>query len=56
MLNLPKALSAALRPLTVAKALYEGCESLMNMPNRGRTGRRPATRELVFTDLPYIAV
>lgn len=42
--------------LEVAKTLYDGCESLMNMPYRGRKGRRPPTRELVFTALPYIAV
>jgi len=42
--------------LEVAKMLYDACESLVNMPHRGRRGRRPDTRELVFTDLPYIAV
>jgi plasmid stabilization system protein ParE len=40
----------------VAQTLYDGCESLSTMPYRGRSGRRPNTRELVFPDLPYIAV
>lgn len=40
----------------VAQILYDGCESLSNMPHRGRKGRRPLTRELVFPDLPYIVV
>jgi toxin ParE1/3/4 len=40
----------------VAKALYEGCESLVNAPLRGRKGRIEDTRELVFPKLPYIAV
>jgi plasmid stabilization system protein ParE len=40
----------------VAKTLYHDCESLVNMPNRGRKGRKPGTRELVFRDLAYIVV
>jgi plasmid stabilization system protein ParE len=36
--------------------LYEGVRSLKTMPHRGRAGREEGTRELVFTDLPYIAV
>lgn len=40
----------------VARKLYDGLESLTVFPNRGRLGRRPGTRELVFAPLPYIAV
>jgi len=40
----------------VAKTLYDGCESLVNSPNRGRKGKQTGTRELVFSPLPYIAV
>jgi plasmid stabilization system protein ParE len=39
-----------------AKTLYDGCESLATSPHRGRPGRKPGTRELVFSRLPYIAV
>lgn len=42
--------------LEVAKTLYDGCETLVTMSSRLRKGRRPGTRELVFPDLPYIAV
>jgi toxin ParE1/3/4 len=40
----------------VAKTIYDGCESLINSPRRGRKGKQPGTRELVFSPLPYIAV
>lgn len=40
----------------IAKTIYEGCESLMHSPRRGRLGVEPGTRELVFSPLPYIAV
>ena len=40
----------------VAKAIYEGCESLASAPHMGRIGSQPATRELIFAPLPYIAV
>jgi len=29
---------------------------LENFPELGRTGRKPDTRELVFTGLPYLAI
>jgi toxin ParE1/3/4 len=35
--------------------LYETIRSLKASPHRGRAGREEGTRELVFTDLPYIA-
>jgi addiction module RelE/StbE family toxin len=40
----------------VAKAIYDGCESLVNSPHRGRKGKQSGTRELVFSPLPYVAV
>jgi toxin ParE1/3/4 len=40
----------------VAKTLLDGCGGLGNFPRRGRKGRIQGTRELVFPDLPYIAV
>jgi addiction module RelE/StbE family toxin len=40
----------------VAKAIYDGCESLVHSPHRGRKGKQPGTRELVFAPLPYLAV
>jgi toxin ParE1/3/4 len=40
----------------VAKTLYDGCVSLTNLPRRGRQGRIPGTRELIFSGLPYIVV
>ena len=40
----------------VAKAIYDGCESLAYSPNRGRIGTEPGTRELIFPQLPYIAI
>ncbi|HVM92323.1 MAG TPA: type II toxin-antitoxin system RelE/ParE family toxin [Terriglobales bacterium] len=36
------------------KAIYSGCEALKTFPRRGRTGRMPGRRELIFP--PYIAV
>jgi toxin ParE1/3/4 len=40
----------------VAKTIYDGCESLVSFPNRGRQGKVPGTRELTFSPLPYVAV
>ena len=37
-------------------SIYERIEELTAFPNRGRIGRRPGTRELVLTPLPFIAV
>ncbi len=39
----------------VAKTIYDGCESLVTSPHRGRKGKQAGTRELVFSPLPYIA-
>jgi toxin ParE1/3/4 len=40
----------------VVKTIYEGCATLRDSPDRGRPGRMPGRRELVFAPLPYIAV
>jgi toxin ParE1/3/4 len=40
----------------IAQTLYDWCMGLELFPHRGRIGRIPDTRELVFAPLPYIAV
>jgi toxin ParE1/3/4 len=40
----------------VATTIFNGVRSLRAFPNRGRAGRFPGSRELVFSPLPYIAV
>jgi addiction module RelE/StbE family toxin len=45
--------AAALR---VTLIIYQAVASLSEFPNRGRSGRRPNTRELVFPDLPFLAI
>ena len=40
----------------VALAIHEGIDLLAKFPEYGRTGRKPDTRELVFENLPYLAV
>lgn len=35
----------------VAKTIYDGCESLINSPHRGRKGKQAGTRELVINYL-----
>jgi len=40
----------------VVRTIYKGCMALKKFPNRGRFGREPGSRELVFTSLPYMAV
>lgn len=39
-----------------AVRVYEGINGLTHFPFRGRTGRTPETRELVFPGLPYLAI
>lgn len=41
------------RAPTIAK-LYDAARSLKQMPNRGRIGQTPGTRELSMNPLPYI--
>jgi addiction module RelE/StbE family toxin len=38
----------------VARTIYEGAASLATLPHRGRVGRFPGSRELLFP--PYILV
>lgn len=40
----------------VALRIYEGLSTLTQFPRRGRPGRSPGTRELIFTGLPFLAV
>lgn len=40
----------------VALAIYERISSLSQFPRQGRPGRREGTRELVFSELPYIVI
>jgi toxin ParE1/3/4 len=40
----------------VIQTLYEECKALKSFPSRGRLGREPGSRELIFSPLPYIAV
>jgi len=42
-------------PSTV-RTLYKAVRSLKQMPQRGRIGQTPGTRELVMAPLPYIIV
>lgn len=40
----------------VALTIYQGVGSLLRFPHRGRPGRKPQTRELVFSGLPFLAI
>jgi toxin ParE1/3/4 len=40
----------------VALSIHRSVDMLADFPEYGRTGRKPNTRELVFTPLPYLAV
>jgi plasmid stabilization system protein ParE len=40
----------------VALTIYDTVGSLARFPHRGRPGRRPNTRELVFPGLPFLAI
>lgn len=40
----------------IATAIHTAIDILERFPEHGRTGRKPDTRELVITGLPYIAV
>lgn len=40
----------------VAKTIYDGFESLVRFPHRGRPGIEPGARDLGFSPLPYIAI
>jgi toxin ParE1/3/4 len=38
------------------RRIYSSALTLSRFPNRGRTGRKDGTRELVVPDLPYLLV
>jgi len=40
----------------VALSIYQGIGMLAEFPKFGRTGRKPGTRELVFSGLPYLTI
>ncbi len=40
----------------VAIRIYEAVDTLTRFPLRGRLGRKPDTRELVFPGLPFLAI
>ena len=40
----------------IALKIWDGWDSLMEFPRKGRPGRLSGTRELVFTELPWLAV
>jgi toxin ParE1/3/4 len=42
--------------ISTVERLYQGIRSLRHKPFRGRPGRAPDTRELLFPPLPYLAV
>jgi plasmid stabilization system protein ParE len=46
--------SATARRLAIM--IYTAIGTLAKFPEAGRTGRKPETRELVITGLPYIAI
>jgi toxin ParE1/3/4 len=46
----------AARARNTALAIYESVDSLRTMPNKGRPGRRPKTRELDIQRLPFVAI
>ena len=39
-----------------AVAIYDAADSLKSIPHRGRSGRKPGTRELMVSGLPFIVV
>ena len=40
----------------VALSIHAEIDLLADFPEHGRTGRKPDTRELVFSGLPYLAI
>jgi len=41
---------------SVALSIHSAIDLLAKFPEYGRTGRKPDTRELVFSGLPYLAI
>jgi toxin ParE1/3/4 len=40
----------------VADAIFETATSLQDMPNRGRKGRKPDTREMLISGFPFAII
>ena len=40
----------------VALSIHESIAGLSEFPERGRSGRKPATRELILSGSPYLAI
>lgn len=40
----------------VALSIYESVDGLAKFTEQGRVGRKPGTRELVLSDLPYLGI
>lgn len=52
---------SAIRPKHVlarrfALAVYESADSLKEMPNRGRKGRKANTREMIISGFPFVII
>ena len=39
-----------------AVAIYDAADFLKDMPHRGRSGRKPGTRELIVSGFPFIVI
>ncbi len=39
-----------------ALAIYDVADGLKGMPNRGRIGRKPGTREITVVGLPFVII
>ena len=39
-----------------ALAIYDAADSLTTLPDRGRPGRKPNTRELAISGLPFVII
>ena len=39
-----------------AIAIYDAADFLKDMPHRGRSGRKPGTRELIVSGFPFIVI
>ena len=44
------------RAQELVRRVYDASTTLLRFPNRGRSGKRGGTRELVLAPLPYIVV
>lgn len=47
---------APARAADLVRTIYDAPATLLDLPNRGRPGKRVSTRELVLSPLPYIVV